>query len=80
MWNTLLFFANFLASLITRSLNLAPIAMIKSLSFTDILDAFVPCIPTIPVQSLCSAGNAVFPIKLTVTGMFAFSARAFNSS
>ena len=77
---TLLFCANFEASEITRSEKRAPSASTTSLSVTAILLAFVPCIPNIPKHKGELEGNAARAIRLSVTGISAFFAKASNCS
>ena len=51
----------------------------RSLSVIAMLLAFVPCIPTIHVQRGWVAGNEARAMRLSLTGMFAFSASARSS-
>ena len=66
--------------LITLSLNLAPKVINKSHFVAAILDAFVPCIPIIPVYNSWSLGNSELAIKVVETGAFIFSANTTSSS
>ena len=71
--------ANFLASPITLSENLAPTTITRSALFTAKFETFVPCIPIIPVYLSFVPSNAPLPIRVSHTGASILSASFFNS-
>ena len=73
------FFANSFALPITLSLNLAPNTISKSDCVTPKFDAFVPCIPIIPVYLLFVPSKAPLPISESHTGASTNSANSLTS-
>ena len=65
---------------VTRSSKRTPTATSRSLSATAMFAAYVPCIPSIPMQSVCAEGKPPSPMRVGVTGSCRRSAKDSNAA